>query len=123
MIIEYLNNVKYEFVDNIVIIYLPEIYWLGSWGAMLDLNRKGKIERAKYIIIDFSNVSAIEDGSYESDILRKEFQDSGGIDVVHVSVPNIMKKLWGFSDPHQEVTPFPEFDSLSEALNFIQNKF
>ncbi len=119
MIVEYKNGLKFELFDDFAIIYFPEEYWVGSWGSMLDLVRHKIISHVKYILIDYSNVKFIGDGSFESAILREEFQQLGGSDVIHISVPECIKNLWKLADPKNEVKPFPEFMSKENALKYI----
>ena len=50
------NNeaIEVEWQNSIAIIKMPELYWTGTWGAMLDLVRDGTLKDAHDIIVDFS---------------------------------------------------------------------
>ncbi len=114
------NKLTYERIKDIVIIHFPETYFVGNWGEMLELVRFKKILEAKYIIIDLSNVKYIDDCGGEFYILRKEFKEIGGKDVILSGMPEAFQKIFKHIEDKIDEEKIRRYNIIDDAIKSIE---
>jgi hypothetical protein len=122
MIENYITNVKYDVHDDLelAVIYLPKDYWVGSWGAILDLIRCNILNSLKFIALDFSKVNNIIDCGLEPLILLNEFKEKGGKSIFNLNIPNELKVIWNKIDGNKELLKIHEFENLNQLIDFLK---
>ncbi len=106
-------------VGDAVIVTLPEDYSVGVTALILDLVRRKQVTGSQYIVIDYTHVRAFE-GGLDSYILRDEFREAGGRDVLIVGVPDHLKEIFALMLKDYEGERVREFTRVDHALQFIK---
>ena len=114
------TKLTYDWNQEIVIIHLPQIYFVGSWGEMLELVRKKTIVGSKYIIIDLSEVKSVQDCGGEFYILREEYRDIGGKEVLISGMPDFFHSLFKYFEDDSIEEKIKKFRNTDEAVSWIK---
>ncbi len=121
------EDVEFLIEGSIGIITMATCYWTGTWAEMLDVVRSGRAKGLKCMVVDYSRVRELGDGSLEAVILKREFVNIGGLELVHVAVPEFIKQLWSLFDEDlelkSELESIREFVSVAAAKQYLRDKF